>query len=164
MEARKLRISDDTGNIIPERVVTDTETGRTLRIKNTEILDKIDRLSVLSERLSAKKAAFKKETDSLSSEVDRLKQEILTYASENKLSELRANSAVATFSSGISRSVDAKKLLKFLSGLGRAKDFYSFVDVRIGDVTKNFGEVVLESAGVLDVNVKQYSSIKVKGL
>lgn len=164
MEARKLRISEDKVNIETDQVMPDVETSRALRIKNTEILDKIDRLSILSERLSAKKAELKKETDSLSSEVDRLKQEILTYASENKLSELRANSAVATFSSGISRSVDAKKLLKFLSGLGRAQDFYSFVDVRIGDVTKNFGEVVLESAGVLDVNVKQYSSIKVKGL
>ena len=164
MEARKLRISDDNSSVAKTSVMPEVDTNRSLRIKNTEILEKIDRLSILSDRLSAKKAEFKKETDLLSSEVDRLKQEILTYASDNKLSELKATSAIATFSSGTSRSVDAKKLLKFLSGLGRAKDFYTFVDVRVGDVTKNFGEVVLESAGVLTINVKKYSSIKVKGL
>ena len=164
MEARKLRISDDNSSVAENSVMPEVDTNRSLRIKNTEILEKIDRLSILSDRLSTKKAEFKKETDALSSEVDRLKQEILTYASDNKLSELKATSAIATFSSGVSRSVDAKKLLKFLSGLGRAQDFYSFVDVRIGDVTKHFGEVVLESAGVLTINVKKYSSIKVKCL
>ena len=60
MEARKLRISDDNSVVADNSVMPEVDTNRSLRIKNTEILEKIDRLSILSDRLSTKKLSLKK--------------------------------------------------------------------------------------------------------
>ena len=155
---RKLRTNENHSNcneIESSEELKDSE--RKLRVQNDELLKKADRLLLLKEQLSQRE----KETKVLKNEIAVIQSELLEYGKENNLESLTSNNAFVQFQSKVSRKIDPRLFLTFLADHGRAKDFYSYVDVPITNAIKNFGEAILESSGILMSTCHDYSVIKI---
>lgn len=158
---RTLRIGEETFNTTP--VQSNREgVDRSLRIdEDSEIRDIVDRLHLLKNTLKSRNEAYKQETAHLESQIKELTASVRGWAEEHDKLRVTGVTAVAEFSPSVSRTVDPKKLLKFLKELNKTEDFWHFVKVQIGDVTKVYGESVLESAGILKVESDLRGNMKV---
>jgi hypothetical protein len=122
---------------------------------------KVDRLYLLKTDLKQKETDFKAQTADMGEEIGKLEGEIRDFALENKMTVITGESAEAKFSAKASRFVDAAKLLNFLKSLGKTADFWKYAAVTLKSVTGDYGSAVLESNGVIDVNVNEYGTMKV---
>lgn len=158
---RALRIGNRTSQTtVAQPSMEDVD--RSLRIEeDSAIRDKVDRLYALKNTLRARNDAHKQETVNLESQIKELAAAVRGWADEHGKSRVTGVTAVAEFSPGVSRAVDPKKLLNFLKELGKTGEFWDFVKVPIGEITKIYGESVLESAGVLQVESDPRGNMKV---
>jgi hypothetical protein len=161
--ARLLRIKGEqaaTAQCISNAVVSD----RMLRFEDEhmhEIQQKVDRLYLLKTDLKQKEAAFKAQTADACAEIEKLEEEIRSFALENKMTIITGESAEVKFSKKASRVVDPAKLLNFLKSLGKTIDFWKYAAVTLKAVTGDYGSAVLESNGVINVKVNEYGTMKV---
>lgn len=158
---RSLRIGDQTPLPSVDHL-SDESVDRTLRLdEDEEIRDKVDRLYTLKLSLKAKNDAHKRETANLDSQIKELTEEVQAWAENNNKSKVVGEVAIVEFKPAVSRTVDTKKLLAFLQGLCKTAEFWNYVKVNIGDITKVYGETVLESAGVLKIESDPRGNMKV---
>jgi len=139
-----------------------TSEDRKLRAVDDELLAKVDRLLALTNKLDAMKGEYKRNIAGLEQSIDGLKKELLDYGKETQTGSISSRTATVEFTSRVSRKIDPKAFLTFLSLHNKTKTFYDFVDVPLTGAIKHFGEAVLESSGVLTSNVRDYAGVKVR--
>jgi hypothetical protein len=160
---RVLRVKNDglTSNAAVNNF--SVEPGRALRIDESEKMrEKVDKLYEASEALKRLEEVFKANSRDLQEEVTELREEILAFARERKLLKVSGETAVVVYKPKASRKIDAPKLLAFLKGLGKTADFFRYASVPLKDVEHDYGAAVLESSGILSVNVNEYGNMQVR--
>jgi len=158
---RKLRMDDGNSKIDESTNGETPPSDRKLRVMDTAIEAKIDRLLALKTQLSVREETFKRETKSIRAEIDDLQQTLLVYGRDNELERISTASTMLEYVPRVSRKIDPKGFLQFLKAHDRTNSFYEFIDVPITNAIKHFGEAVLESSGVLTATVKDYAGMKV---
>jgi ribonucleotide reductase alpha subunit len=160
---RRLRIGDDTQAEKNDGNVNLFEKNRVLRIDfDPKVGDKVDRLHKVTEELSKLNQDHKKRVKSLEAAKSVLEKELLEYAQEEKVTTVMGRTAVVEYTSKTSRSIEPVKFLQFLKELGKGKRFWHYANIAITEPIKDFGENVLLSTDVLEVNVNPYGTLKTK--
>jgi hypothetical protein len=162
---RKLRIGDD----IPAQAEKNKADGnlfeknRVLRIDfDPKVVDKVDRLYNAMEELSVIKKDYERRMKPLEAQVKQLKDELLEYAQEENVHVILGRVAMVEYSPRMSRAIAPVKFLQFLKDLGTGKRFWHYVDIKVTEPIKDFGENVLIASGVLDSSFNSFGTVKVK--
>jgi hypothetical protein len=156
---RTLRISGSPAVPVSQVSLNPVSSERYLRIDEDDTLrDKVDHLYVLEQTFSQKK----KELDGMDSSIKELKKELREYARSTGKKKIFGKNSVAEFKPSISRGINGKEFLEFLKSLGKAQDFWSYAKIGIGAATKDYGEAVLESFGILTSEVDPFGNMKVR--
>jgi hypothetical protein len=160
---RRLRIEEPPSSIHGAEIFPMNDDARVILAvdDSAEARVQVDRLYVLTEILKQKDAAHKADTESLRNEAERLKKEVLSFAQERGISALAGDEAEIVFKPRASRTILPEKLLSFLKGIGRTSDFWKYVSVPLKGPENDFGAAVLESNGVLSVDVNDYGTSRI---
>ena len=130
--------------------------------KEEELSRKIDIYIQRKSELDNLNDDHKKRVKTLELEVKALASDLTDFAMRHDVDVLESSEGTLEFRGRTERVIDPKKLLKFLTKAGKAKDFYKYIKPQVTVAVKYLGEDVLIKERVLTISVNRWASIKIR--
>lgn len=132
------------------------------RVQPKEVDERVDELHTLILALKSEEEVFKARLKDRKERAAELQEAIIETMKEKGVKRIEGRVAAAVAKARSSGSIDCGKFNRWMKSIGQGKLVLNYMSVGLTKAKGDFGEKVLKDAGVLEVDVNEYSSLDVR--